>query len=165
MLRVGNPQTSYVIITTTLRIGSMSVSDEATDHANILSEARRLRLGTWIEKILRQARKSLTGMGVADTKDLTVSPTPQVRQRGDLRTAASRFCPKLSAYGIPPEFGATIVQGGPITEPARRLFMLFQLAPPPGASPKMAWIFQKLRTYSQNGNLLFPSLGFVAGSF
>ena len=49
----------------------MSASEEANDHANILSEARRLRLGTWIEKILRQARKSLTGMGVADTKDLT----------------------------------------------------------------------------------------------
>ena len=49
----------------------MSASDEASDHANILSEARRLRLGTWIEKILWQARKSLTGMGVADTKDLT----------------------------------------------------------------------------------------------
>ena len=49
----------------------MSASEEANDHANILPEARRLRLGTWIEKILRQARKSLTGMGVADTKDLT----------------------------------------------------------------------------------------------
>ena len=88
-----------------------------------------------------------------------------LRVRPDLRASRPRFCPKLSAYGIPPGIGATIVQGGPITEPALYPPYPFRLAPPPGASPKMAWIFRKLRTYSQNGNLLFPSLGFVVGDF
>ena len=65
---------------------SMSASGEAMDHANILIEARHIRLGAWIEKILRQARKSLTGMGVADTKDLTET---QINAPPNLTGAAS----------------------------------------------------------------------------
>ena len=73
----------------------MSASDEASDHASILSEARRLRLGAWIEKILRQARKSLTGMGVADTKDLTekqINALPQPHGSGELPGLDQAYC-------------------------------------------------------------------------
>ena len=74
------------------------------------------------------------------------SQTRGIPRWGDLRTAGSRFCPKKSGYGIPPEFGATIVQGGPITESALALLALFQLAPLPGHGPKRHADFQKVRT-------------------
>ena len=53
---------------------------EATeDHSNVLQQARELRLGGWIERIQRQARKSLTGQGVKAVKDIsekTISSLP-----------------------------------------------------------------------------------------
>ena len=55
-----------------------STSDSAEDHTNILREARRLRLGTWIERILRQARKTLTGQGVKAVKDIAEKTITQL---------------------------------------------------------------------------------------
>ena len=55
-----------------------STSDAAEDHTNILREARRLRLGTWIERILRQARKTLTGQGVKAVKDIAEKTITQL---------------------------------------------------------------------------------------
>ena len=56
-----------------------SMAEATEDHSNILQQARGLRLGTWIERIQRQARKSLTGQGVKAVKDIhekTISSLP-----------------------------------------------------------------------------------------
>ena len=41
------------------------------DHQSILLKARTIKHGLWIERILRQTRKSMTGIGVKDYKDLS----------------------------------------------------------------------------------------------
>ena len=41
------------------------------DHQSILPKARTIKHGKWIERILRQTRKSMTGIGVKDYKDLS----------------------------------------------------------------------------------------------
>ena len=41
------------------------------DHQSILLKARTIKHGKWIERILRQTRKSMTGIGVKDYKDLS----------------------------------------------------------------------------------------------
>ena len=43
---------------------------DTLDHDDILIQARAIKPGTWIEKILAHARKALCGVGVADFKDL-----------------------------------------------------------------------------------------------
>ena len=40
------------------------------DHQSILPKARTTKHGKWIERTLRQTCKSMTGIGVADYKDL-----------------------------------------------------------------------------------------------
>ena len=49
----------------------MSANDQIiADHSNVLTEARKRRLGIWIERICKQARTNLCGQGVKNVSDI-----------------------------------------------------------------------------------------------